>query len=74
MIAAHRDHHGASADGRPSLGQVEVAVAFVDLPGFSVLTEICGDREATELATGLANRRSGRYNRVPGWSRPSTMQ
>ena len=28
---------------------VEVTVAFVDLAGYSVLTEACGDREAAQL-------------------------
>ena len=34
---------------------VEVTVAFVDLAGYSVLTEACGDREAAWLAARLAD-------------------
>ncbi|MGE4360690.1 MAG: adenylate/guanylate cyclase domain-containing protein [Mycolicibacterium sp.] len=34
---------------------VEVTVAFVDLAGYSVLTEICGDQEAARLAARLAD-------------------
>lgn len=33
---------------------VEATVAFVDLAGYSVLTEICGDHEAAMLAARLA--------------------
>lgn len=33
---------------------VEATFAFVDLAGYSVLTEICGDREAARLAARLA--------------------
>ncbi|WP_234816830.1 MULTISPECIES: adenylate/guanylate cyclase domain-containing protein [Mycolicibacterium] len=35
--------------------RVEVTVAFVDLAGYSVLTEACGDREAAWLAARLAD-------------------
>ncbi|WP_395308955.1 adenylate/guanylate cyclase domain-containing protein [Mycobacterium sp. AMU20-3851] len=34
---------------------VEATVAFVDLAGYSVLTEICGDHEAALLAARLAD-------------------
>lgn len=34
---------------------VEVTVSFVDLAGYSVLTEICGDHEAARLAARLAD-------------------
>lgn len=33
---------------------VAVTVAFIDLAGYSVLTEACGDREAAQLAARLA--------------------
>lgn len=33
---------------------VEATFAFVDLAGYSVLTEICGDHEAARLAARLA--------------------
>lgn len=37
-------------DTTTDLDTVDVTVAFVDLAGYSVLTEICGDREAARLA------------------------
>ena len=46
--------HADRADYLAGLEQREVAVAFIDLAGYSVLTEMCGDQEAAELATRLA--------------------
>lgn len=40
-------------DTTTDFNTVEVTVAFVDLAGYSVLTEACGDREAAQLATRL---------------------
>lgn len=54
--AAHRHHHHGPSDEVAGLDEVEVAVAFVDLAGYSVLTEMCGDREAAELAIRLAEQ------------------
>ncbi|GAA1003476.1 guanylyl cyclase [Tsukamurella sp. M9C] len=51
----HGHHHGARPE-LDGLEQVEVAVAFVDLAGYSVLTEMCGDQEAAELAIRLAEQ------------------
>ena len=45
-----RGHHHGARPELDGLEQVEVAVAFVDLAGYSVLTEMCGDHEAAELA------------------------
>lgn len=57
MIApAHPHHHGARSEELAGLEQVQVTVAFVDLAGYSVLTEICGDQEAAELALALAEQ------------------
>ncbi|WP_241548390.1 adenylate/guanylate cyclase domain-containing protein [Gordonia alkanivorans] len=50
----HGHHHGDRADELAGLERREVAVAFVDLAGYSVLTEMCGDQEAAELAIRLA--------------------
>ena len=49
-----RGHHHGARPELDGLEQVEVAVAFVDLAGYSVLTEMCGDHEAAELALRLA--------------------
>jgi len=42
-------------DTTPDFDAVEMTVAFVDLAGYSVLTEICGDHEAALLAAKLAD-------------------
>ena len=42
----HGHHHSDSSDELAGLERREVAVAFVDLAGSSVLIEICGDQIA----------------------------
>ena len=37
-------------DTTPDFDTVEATAAFVDLAGYSILTEICGDHEAAQLA------------------------
>lgn len=39
----------------PDFDTVEATAAFVDLAGYSILTEICGDHEAAQLAARLAD-------------------
>ncbi|WP_431816623.1 hypothetical protein [Gordonia jacobaea] len=52
----HGHHHGPPSDELAELEQRDVAVAFVDLAGYSVFTEFCGDQEAAELAIRLASQ------------------
>lgn len=42
-------------DTTPDFDTVEATAAFVDLAGYSILTEICGDHEAAQLAARLAD-------------------
>ncbi|MDV3136710.1 MULTISPECIES: hypothetical protein [Mycobacteriaceae] len=52
----------------------DATFAFVDLAGFVVLTEICGDRQAARLAGRLSDLPARRPGRASLSSRPSMMR
>lgn len=51
-------------DTTPDFDTVEATAAFVDLAGYSILTEICGDHEAAQLPRGLPTWHRLHYNRA----------
>ncbi|WP_143708015.1 hypothetical protein [Gordonia terrae] len=71
----HGHHHGPPSDELAELEQRDVAVAFVDLAGYSVFTEFCGPgSRRTGHTVGLSDLAGRLYDRARGWSRPSAMR